>query len=199
MPASVDASTYQSVFGIGADDTDLPPSGSPEDMVAQIKASTRAAESQNVIKNHVIVALSLGLVPLPLFDVALLTSNQINMIRTLARIYGGQTFKDSRLKAVLVSLVSGTFPVASVVVLSSGLKVIPGVGSLVGSGGIAVTGATLTYAIGQVFNRHFESGGTYLTLNMEQARAELRAEINKGRRFVSGLAGQPRNSRPVAS
>lgn len=199
MPVSVNASTYQSMFGAATDDADLPPSGSPERIVAEIKAATRAAESENVIKNHVLVALSLGLLPLPLFDFALLTASQINMIRALGHLHGGQTFHDSRLKAVLIALVSGAFPVAGVLALSSGLKVIPGVGSLAGSGGIAVTGATLTYAVGRVFNKHFESGGTYLTLDIEQARAELRAEMKKGRRFISGLAAQPRRSRAVAN
>ena len=188
MSTSQDSATeHHRTFGIGPDDRDVPPAGSEEDMIAGVSSATRSAASENAIKNHVLVAFSLGLIPVPILDFAMLTANQVKMVHTLGGIHGGQSFHDSRLKAVILSLVSGALPVLGVQGLSSGLKAIPGIGSLVGSGSVAVSGGLLTYAVGRVFVKHFESGGTYLSLDMKEAREQLKKEIEKGRGIVSNL------------
>ena len=188
------APKYRGLFGVGDDAEDRPPSTSVEDAIIP---ATRAAAVENIIKNHVLVALSLGLVPLPVFDVAVLTMNQVRMVQAVGRIHGVQPFHEDGLKAMIISVASGTLPVVGVVGLSSGLKVVPGIGSLIGSSSVAVTGALLTYAVGRVFDKHFESGGTYLTVNKHKARADLKAEIRRGRGFVSDLAGKTGPSRPM--
>ncbi|MGB5733152.1 MAG: DUF697 domain-containing protein [Thiohalocapsa sp.] len=195
MPNPKDtAPKYRGIFGIGDDPDDLPPSTSLDDGIVP---ATRAAAAENIIKNHVLIALSLGLFPLPIFDVLLLTTNQAKMVYALGRIYGVQPFHKDALRAMIISLASGTLPVAAVLGLSSGLKVVPGIGSLIGSGSVAISGAVLTYAVGRVFVKHFESGGTYLTLNKHKARADLRAEMKKGQGFVSDLAGNANGPQPA--
>jgi uncharacterized protein (DUF697 family) len=97
---------------------------------------------------------------------------------------------------MIVSLASGTLPVVGVLGLNSGLKLMPGIGSLIGSGSVSITGSLLTYAVGRVFVKHFESGGTYLTLNTHKARSDLRAAIREGRGFVSQLAGNAGPAQP---
>lgn len=163
-----------------------PPVGSDEERIASLVRSVRLVKGENVIKNHVMVALSFGLVPLPLLDVAVLTGNQVAMVRSLGAVYG-QPFARSRAKASILSLIGGSVPVLGVLGLSTGAKLIPGVGTLVGSGGIAVGGGVMTYAVGRVFLRHYESGGTLLTFDAVKARAQLRREILRGRDVVSDL------------
>lgn len=181
------AAEYRRTFGTGPDNSDAPPSGSEEDMIAKVSSATRSAASENAIKSHVLVAFSLSLIPIPIFDFAMLTANQVKMVHALGRIHGGQSFHDSRLEAIILSLVSGALPVLGVQGLSSALKAMPGIGSLVGSGGVAVSGGLLTYAVGRVFVKHFESGGTYLNLDMKKAREQLKKEMEKGREAVSNL------------
>jgi len=181
------ATGHHRVFDIGPDDTDVPPSGSEEDRIAEISSATRAAASDNAIKNHVLVAFSLGLVPVPVFDFAMLTANQVKMVHALGAVHGQKALQGNRLKAVLLSLLSGALPVLGVQGLSSGLKAMPGIGSLLGSSSVAVSGGLLTYAVGRVFARHFESGGTYLSLDMKKAREQLRNEMKMGRGTVSHL------------
>jgi uncharacterized protein (DUF697 family) len=156
-------------------------------MIAGISSATRSAASENAIRSHVLVAFSLGLIPVPIFDFAALTANQVKMVHTLGRINGGQSFHDSRLKAIILSLVGGAMPVLGIQGLSSGLKVMPGIGSLVGSGSVAVSGGLLTYGLGRVFVKHFESGGTYLSLDIKEAREQLKKEVEKGRGVVFNL------------
>lgn len=193
------AATDHGPFGFKANDKDVPPSGSPEEMIARISLATRLAASENVIKSHVMIALSLGLIPIPVFDVAILTANQVKMVKTLGSIYGEQSFRDSRIRAMILSLISGTLPVLGVVGLSSGLKLMPGIGSLLGSGSVAVSGGVLTYAVGRVFVKHFESGGTYLDLDMNKARDQLKEEMSKGSAFVSNLKRKAQKSQSGAA
>ena len=161
----------------------------PGDLTAGTAQSTDAAaartlEVENVVKNHVIVALSLGLVPLPLFDLALLTGNSVVMVRSLSQLYE-VPFEEHRVQAIIVSLVGGSLPVLGVVSLSAGAKLLPGIGTLFGSGTVAVTGGALTYAIAQVFMRHFEGGGTLLDFDAAKLRERFRREVAKGKAVVA--------------
>lgn len=194
MTTSQDSSTeHHRRFGIGpTDDNDIPPTAS----MAGVSLATRSAASENAIKNHVLIAFSLSLIPIPVFDFAMLTANQVKMVHTLGRIHGEQSFRDSRIKAIVLSLVSGALPVLSVQGLSSGLKGMPGIGSLAGSAGVAVSGGLLTYAIGRVFTKHFESGGTYVSFDIKQAREQLKKEIERGRGVVSNLKKKAQRPQP---
>lgn len=185
--AEASAPKHHYAFGVRDDGKDFPPVGSDGAMTATTALATRSAASENAIKTHVMIALSLGLIPLPVFDFAMLTANQIKMVHTLGEIHGGHSFHDNRLKALVLSFVSGALPVLGIIGLSSGIKIMPGIGSLLGSGSVAVSGGLLTYGVGRVFVKQFESGGTYLSLDLKTARAQLNQEMEKGRSVVSDL------------
>ena len=57
------------------------------------------------------------------------------------------------------------------------MKFIPGGGTIIGSVGISVFGAASTYAIGKVFVRHFEGGGTIASFSADAAKDELKKEV----------------------
>ena len=46
-----------------------------------------------------------------------------------------------------------------------------------------LTGAS-TYAVGRVFIQHFESGGTFLTLDPDKVKAHYRAEFERGEQLM---------------
>jgi len=56
----------------------------------------KVAEAQNVpgedagkiVRNHVLGSMGVGLIPMPLVDLAALTGVQLNMLRRLAKEYG---------------------------------------------------------------------------------------------------------------
>ena len=190
MQASRDVeNAHRRTLEIEAGRGDRPPAGDEETRGARLVVSMRLIKGENVVNNHTLVALSLGLVPLPLFDVAVLTSNQVSMVRALGAIYG-QTFSSNKAKAVVFSLLGGSAPVLGVLGLSAGVKWIPGIGTLAGSSGVAVSGGALTYAVGRLFLSHFESGGTLLTFDAAKAYAQFRQEIRRGRRVVADLRAQ---------
>ena len=148
------------------------------------EAATLRQQADNLIKNHVLAATTLGLVPLPLFDLALLIGNQVAMVHGLAGLYG-VPFDKLRTRAIVTSLLAGSAPVLSVIGLSSGAKLVPGIGSLFGSGGVAVTGGALTYAVGQVFVRHFSGGGDLFNVDLKAMRRLFKRKLKEGEAAVA--------------
>ncbi|CAA6826286.1 MAG: Unknown protein [uncultured Thiotrichaceae bacterium] len=137
--------------------------------------------AQNTVKTHMIAGMSLGLLPLPLFDIAALTGIQLNLLRSLSKHYTVD-FDEQKGKAVLTSLLSGALPVMSIVGLSSLAKIIPGIGTIGGSISITALTGAVVYATGQVFIRHFESGGTFQNFDSQHWHAFFKKQINEGRR-----------------
>lgn len=161
------------------------------------EAATLRRQADNQIKNHVFAATMLGLVPLPLFDLALLIGNQVAMVHGLSRLYG-VPFDKLRTRAVITSLLAGSAPVLSVVGLSSGAKLVPGIGTLFGSGSVALGGGALTYAVGQVFLRHFEGGGNLFDMDIKNMRRLFKRQVKAGQAAAADAqaasAGNPESA-----
>lgn len=151
-----------------------------EDQLMEYAVAERQASADGTVKTHVALAVTAGLVPLPAIDVALLVGNQVKMVHGLSKIYE-IPFEENRVKSIVTSLITGSAPVLGVIGLSTGAKLIPGIGSLVGSGGVSVVGGALTYAVGRVFIYHFESGGTLLTFDAKKMRGLFKKEFDAGR------------------
>lgn len=143
----------------------------------------RIQAANSTIKTHIIASLALGLVPVPVFDIAALAATQMNMLRSLSEIYA-VPFDDADVKPIVTALVGGSLPVLGVLGLSSLVKVIPGIGTLAGGASVAVTAGALAYAFGQVFVMHFESGGTFENFEAKSARAFFAREFEAGKAFV---------------
>lgn len=150
-----------------------------EQEIDAAEAATLRRQADVRIKNHVLVATTLGLVPLPLFDLALLAGNQVAMVHGLSGLYG-VPFDKLRTRAIVMSLLAGSAPVLTVVGLSSGAKLMPGIGSLLGSGSVAVGGGALTYAVGQVFVQHFEGGGNLFDVDLKAMRRLFARKVKEG-------------------
>lgn len=156
---------------------------------ADTAAVTRWVQADNIVKNHVMVAMSFGLVPVPLFDLALLTGNQVAMASTLSGLYG-VPFEKQKVQSIVIALVSSALPVLGVMGLSSGAKLIPGIGSLFGSGAVAITGGAVTYGIGRVFIAHFEAGGSLLDLQPAKMRGLFKQEVRNGKAVAAEIREQ---------
>jgi uncharacterized protein (DUF697 family) len=163
--------------------------GFTEAEIAAAIAGERRLKAENRIKSHVMASMTLGLVPLPVFDVAALVGNHLSMTRALCDIYEVD-YSATRARAIVLSVLAGATPVLAVVGLSSGAKLIPGIGTLVGSGGVAVGAGATTYALGSVFSSHFEDGGDLLQPDVAALRARLRQELTRGKEFAERLKDQ---------
>jgi uncharacterized protein (DUF697 family) len=103
---------------------------------------------------------------LPIVDQVALVALEIKMIHDLAGHYD-VPFKANVVTAILSSLLSGLTGGLLARGLSSVAKAVPVLGTLGGGGGIAVSSASVTFALGSVFIQHFEANGTLLNVDVE--------------------------------
>lgn len=125
----------------------------------------RTAKADKLVTFHTGAAITLGLVPLPLVDLAALTGIQLNLIRSLAKLYELE-FKSDLGKSLLTALVGGSASIGTTALI----KVIPVVGTILGGISFSAVAGASTYAAGKVFLQHFESGGTFLTFDPDKVR-----------------------------
>lgn len=158
----------------------------PETEINALSGEMHDIAANSIVKSHVIASMTLGLVPIPLFDLTALTITQMEMIHALGRHYG-VTFQKHASKSLITSLVAGSLPVIGVVGLSSFAKLIPGIGSLLGSATLGVSAGAVSYALGHTFMMHFEAGGTLEDFEPGDARAFFQREFEKGKLAVKDI------------
>lgn len=139
----------------------------------------KQAAASKIVRNHVLAAIASSAVPIPLLDAGILTGVQLRMLKKLAEHYE-VTFSEQRANAIIGSLVG----VSAAVAAASLLKTIPGIGqALFAVGGLTLPSAS-TYALGQVFIKHFSSGGTFLTFDEERGKEEYKEKVAEGKKAV---------------
>jgi uncharacterized protein (DUF697 family) len=162
-----------------------------EDTVTESKVDplARSFAAEDILKNHVIASVGVGAVPLPLVDAAGLVAIQIRLIRQLSTLYG-HSFSEQVVRSSIVSLLGGTLSVGYGMAAGSLLKMVPGLGTVLGSLGLPVIAGATTYALGRVYIRHFEQGGTLLDLKAGDVRSYYAEQFRKGQAMVR------RNNKP---
>ena len=118
----------------------------------------------------------LGYIPIPVVDALGIMAVQRKMLFHLAEVYE-IPFSRSLAKDLLKTLAGG---VASRAMIPIAMKMIPGVNILFGSTGMAAIGSASTYAVGKVFQRHFEKGGTLEDFDPSKEKDTFEAELKKG-------------------
>jgi uncharacterized protein (DUF697 family) len=134
--------------------------------------------AQEIVKTHLLLAVAGGLIPIPFIDFAAVTGIQVNMIRSLAKLYG-QNFDEQMGKSLVTSLVGTSIARMA----ASAVKTIPIIGSILGSASMSVLSGASTYAVGQVFIQHFGKGGSLNDFNPDQAKKQYQQEFEKGKEF----------------
>ena len=61
------------------------------------------------------------------------------------------------------------------------IKFIPGIGSVIGGVTMAVLSGASSYALGEVFKKHFETGGTFLDFDMKRLKKMYNEKFEKGK------------------
>ena len=146
----------------------------------------RIDAARHIIKDHVIAAMGVSLVPVPLVDLLALSVLQLRMVRKLARLYD-LPFHRSLVKGLVAALLGGLLPTSAAMSAASLAKVVPGAGTTVGVISVSALGGAATWAVGQTFLRHFATGGNLLNFDPETMQDYLRARFQEGKRVASRL------------
>ena len=150
----------------------------------------RARHAETIIRNHVIWSLGAGFIPVVAADVLAVSALQLDMIRQLCRVYD-VNFSETQGKAIVTSLTSSTIARLSATSLT---KLIPVVGSVIGGVTNSVFAGASTYALGEVFRKHFESGGTILDFDPERLKKMYKEKFEKGKKVAEQLRKQQKKA-----
>lgn len=146
--------------------------------------SDKAKHADTIIRNH--IAWSMGasfLVPIPIADIFAVGALQLDMIRQLCRAYG-VPFSETQGKAIVSALTSSTLARAGA---RSLIKLVPGLGTLIGGITVSIFNGASTYALGEVFKRHFETGGTILDFDVEGLKNMYKEKFEKGKEVAKDI------------
>ena len=149
----------------------------------KIMQENKLIESKDIIQNHVMYSMGAGMIPVPLADMVAVSGVQINMIRQLAKVYN-VPFEETQTKA-LISALSGS--IISKVGARTLIKFIPGIGSLLGGVAMGVVSGASTYALGEAFKYHFQTGGSILDFDTEKMKKFYDEQFEKGKKVAEDL------------
>lgn len=145
--------------------------------------SEQSQQAQQVVSGYTKGAVAVGLLPVPIADTLLISGMQLKMLQQIAHLYD-QKLADSKRKAVFGSILAAIVPLTLRNQLVSWLKVVPVAGSLVGLLGLSTFAGASTWAIGQVFIQHYESGGTLLDFDPDKMKTYYLDQFKLGQKMV---------------
>lgn len=149
-----------------------------DDKLTTIAHSERLMRAEVLVKNYTLASAALSLVPLPLVDLLALMALEVKMVHDLCKHYD-VSFKANLVRALLSSVLFGLTGGLLTKGLYSLARAVPVLGTLGGAGGFAVSCASVTYAAGTVFIKHFEANGTLLTIDSEWFKKMFKSELDK--------------------
>jgi uncharacterized protein (DUF697 family) len=141
--------------------------------------SAQSEIANNIVKSHVLWSMGAGLIPLPIIDMVAVTAVQLDMLKQLSAVYG-HDFSETSGKS-WISALTGTYLAR---LGAQAVKAIPGVGALIGGVSMAALSGASTYAIGQVFIQHFESGGDLFNFDSERFKQFYKEQFEKGKEYA---------------
>ncbi len=134
------------------------------------------------IREHVGFAVAASAIPVPIADVLAVTAVQLDLVRQLAGIYDAK-YDEAWGKATVAALTGASVARAG----ASAVKAVPGVGWLVGFTTQAALSGASTWAVGELFRRHFAAGGTPDTFDLTATRDAYRAWFERGKDLVEEM------------
>lgn len=143
----------------------------------------------SIIREKMLLSLGAGIIPIPMVDILAVSAIQVAMVRQISRAFGID-YKESDGKALITALTG-----ASVARLGGSLvKSIPGIGTFIGGATTSVLSAASTYALGEVFKKHFETGGTFLDFDLASLKKYYDQKFEKGKDVASKMKKEKKDS-----
>ncbi|MEZ4631395.1 MAG: DUF697 domain-containing protein [Deinococcales bacterium] len=174
---------------IGLEDSDKLTNDEAKKKQLSLEQQERRKKAHTIIKNHVIWSAGSGFIPMPLADLAALSSLQIGMIEQLAKVYGLE-HQHSTTKTLIQALTGSTLAKLAARYGLSFLKAIPVVGSVAGGVAMSVSAGASTYALGQVVLEQFAKAKTVADLDLESAQKRYESAYEQGRQVAEDLRKQ---------
>ena len=147
-----------------------------------------AVVAEKIIQGHVIAAMAAAVVPLPvLVDIVAVTALEVHMITKLARVYEFPVPNKLVASKALVSLAGGIGPAYISVKFEHLVKSVPVAGYAAYVAVLSISNGASVYAVGKIFQKHFESGGTFLSSGNSVLRRYYKEHFNEGKKRIPAM------------
>jgi uncharacterized protein (DUF697 family) len=155
------------------------PTANASEVGNNLSRDARLDAASKIISDSTKWSAVASVIPVPTLDMLAIAAVQAKLVGDLSKLYGS-SFTNESVKAIVSALLGTLVPAgATSVVVSTSAKYIPGYGSVIGLISLAGFSSAATYAIGKVFVRHFENGGTLADFSPEAVKADLKNEFQK--------------------
>ncbi|MEM6429291.1 MAG: DUF697 domain-containing protein [Deinococcota bacterium] len=148
----------------------------------------RKDDAQTIIKNYTLWSLGAGLIPLPVADMVVVMRLQMSMIDELAMLYAhtpkARGFFQYSGKTFVASLTGASAARVTASLARSAVKLIPGVGDVIGGLLMAPLAGASTYALGQVIVAELERPGDETEVDFKRAKRDFQRYLQEGRKLV---------------
>lgn len=151
----------------------------------------RSKNADAVIRNHMIWSMGAGLIPVPIADFFAVSAIQLDMVRQMCKLYEID-FKTTEGKAIITALTGSGIAKAGA---RAAIKIIPGIGSVIGGITMSILSGASTYAIGEAFKKHFETGGTILDFDLERLKKVYNQKFEKGKKMAQEIKDEVEKQR----
>ena len=142
----------------------------PQDKSIAVEPAAMSDAERDALASRLVDRFSLwsgaaGLIPLPIANVASITTVIVRMVKVLSDLYD-VPFERDRARAIVVGLMGGAMPTGLAAVATSTLVyIVPG-SNLIGLAVSSIAAVACTRSIGRIFVEHFESGATLRDLSV---------------------------------
>lgn len=142
--------------------------------------------ANGLVGKNTAIAAGVGVLPFPVLDTVAITGLQLNLLSRLCKLYEVPFSKD-RAKHIVAALLGGVGTYYLTPPTMSLLKAVPFVGHAMSFLTMPAYAGASTYAIGKIFIRHFESGGTFLTFDPNRSREYFRELFAEGEKVATNM------------
>lgn len=140
-------------------------------------------QARETVKRYMWFSAGAGLIPIQFLDGLAVSGLQLKMLAEISKIYG-VLFEQNLGKAAIAALPGFVIPHAAAF---GALAMAAPVLAVAGAPLAAAFAAAYSWALGNVFIQHFESGGTFLSFNPEQVREYFRSQFAAGQEIARGV------------
>ncbi len=162
------------------------PEQQAEVVLDSAELADRVRTANEVVQHRILWSLGVGLIPVPLVDMAGFMIVQLEMLHKLAGLFE-VPFRRDLGKSIVGSLLGAVAPGLLASPLASLIKFIPVIGYTAGAAMMSISGAAATYALGKVFIPHFANGGTLESFDADKMKARFAAKYEEGKAYASSL------------
>jgi uncharacterized protein (DUF697 family) len=164
------------------------------DLPVKVDAIT-SAKVEKIIKDRALLAAGMGIVPVPVLNLASVTVVQISMVQSISKLYDIEA-KKSWIKNIISAVLGGITTTGGSGFLAAHIIGAPLVGASLAVLTAPALNGLITYALGYMFARYFESNEGFFKTNVKALRDWFAEGFKQGReKLGSSIAGK---AEPVA-